>query len=589
MNRHSARIRIFHLSPGRTALVFNLTWLAALVAGLWAIGTLFVPIFSAFFTPLETWLVAVVTMVLSVASLVGHSAAHQGAARITGSTHSGDVPLYPVGDAAQTWPPAPTAGREAVAALAGPFASLALAGLAYGVWNVQFNGYINTVSLFLFLFNGGVAVLNLAPIFPLDGGRLVRAMVWGLLARPALAAWLERVVSLLGIVLVAGWGLFLISQPVRFSGSTGASTLLLAGLLFVMLIVHPIRPWIRPTPPRPSLGSLLFLRAPLTGLIIVMMLGLTLMLVPTNNGLEAPGIATSVEPMVEVPDDYRQPVQGSFLLTTVFSQTPISVGQWLIGQFSPVIRLVPPERIVPPDTTVQEVALRNYRMLEDSEQAAAAVGLRLAGYDAQVRGLGARVLSVLPNSPSYDILQPGDVVVGVNSQPVEAVTDLTSQLARQPLDDQVVLQIERDMLPLTVTTTLMPPAEPGQPPRIGIGVEDVGFDINLPFPVEIIPQKIIGGPSAGLMFTLTVYNMVTPTDLTGGRTIAGTGTISLDGTVGPIGGVQQKVAGAEMAGAEYFLSPPENYDDAAAVARRIKVIKVATATEAIDFLRSLEK
>jgi PDZ domain-containing protein len=89
------------------------------------------------------------------------------------------------------------------------------------------------------------------------------------------------------------------------------------------------------------------------------------------------------------------------------------------------------------------------------------------------------------------------------------------------------------------------------------------------------------------MFTLTVYNMVTPQDLTGGRVIAGTGTINPDGTVGPIGGVQQKVAGAEFAGAEYFLSPPENFDDARAVARRIKVVEVASATEAIQFLRSL--
>jgi PDZ domain-containing protein len=89
------------------------------------------------------------------------------------------------------------------------------------------------------------------------------------------------------------------------------------------------------------------------------------------------------------------------------------------------------------------------------------------------------------------------------------------------------------------------------------------------------------------MFTLTVHDMVTPADLTGGRVIAGTGTINLDGTVGPIGGVQQKVAGAEYAGAEYFLSPPENYDDARSVARQIKVVKVATAEEAIQFLRSL--
>jgi PDZ domain-containing protein len=133
----------------------------------------------------------------------------------------------------------------------------------------------------------------------------------------------------------------------------------------------------------------------------------------------------------------------------------------------------------------------------------------------------------------------------------------------------------------------MPPAEPDGSPRIGITVESAGFDVDLPFPAEIVPQKISGGPSAGLIFTLTVYNLVTPEDLTGGRRIAGTGAINPDGTVGPIGGVQQKVIGAEWTGAEYFLSPPENYADALAAARRIEVVEVATAEQAIEFLRRL--
>jgi PDZ domain-containing protein len=118
-------------------------------------------------------------------------------------------------------------------------------------------------------------------------------------------------------------------------------------------------------------------------------------------------------------------------------------------------------------------------------------------------------------------------------------------------------------------------------------IGSAGFDVQLPFPVEIVPEKIVGGPSAGLMFTLAVYNAVTSTDITSGRKIAGTGTISLGGTVGPIGGVQQKVAAAEAAGAEYFLSPVENYADALSVARQIIVIKVASVDEALTFLQGL--
>lgn len=575
------------LSLGRSELVFNLTWLVGLVAGLWAIGSLFIPIVGAFLTSLETWTLAIVTGLLSLICLIGHVNAHQWAARVVGSELPPTIPLYPIGDAAQVWPAAPTAWREAVAALAGPVVSLALAGLAYLLWNIQLNAYLNTITLFLILFNAGIAAINLAPFLPLDGGRLVRAIVWGLLARPAWWARVERWWGLIAVAGLTGWGVFLMSQQVRFSGATGAGTLLLAGLIGVMLLAHPGWQWTRPDPAAPTFWSMGFIRLPLAVLLLAGLLGLTLLLIPTNNGLEAPGIAPPVEPMVAVPDGYRQPVRGSFLLTTVFSQTPITAGEWLIGLLSPAIRLVPPEQIVPPDTTMQEVAQRNYRMLDDSQTAAAAVGLRLAGYEVDIHGRGARVLSVLPDSPATGLLQPGDVIVGVNGIEVEAVSALTTQLARQPRQSQARLQVERDGESLEITTSLMPPPEPDQPPRIGITVEDVGYDIDLPFPVEITPQKIIGGPSAGLMFALTVYNLVTPEDLTGGRIIAGTGTINLDGSVGPIGGVQQKVVGAELAGAEYFLSPPENYDDAVAMARHLTVVKVTTATEAIEFLRSL--
>lgn len=587
MNRQSILKETLHLSLGRTTFLFYGTWLIALITGLWGVGTIFIPIFSAFLTPLATWTVAVVTVGLSFISLLVHAAAHRWAARAVGCNLPQAITLYPVGDTAQAWPTAPTAWREALVALAGPVASLGLAGIAYLLWNLQLNSYLNTVTLFLMLFNTGIGAGNLVPILPLDGGRLVRAIIWGLLARPALVARLERWWGFSGVALLAGWGLWLIIQQARFSLVNGVGTLLLTGLLLIMLIAHPSQPWTRPVLVTPSFGSMLLVRLPLALILVVSLLSVTLMLVPTNNGLEAPGIAPPVEPMVAVPTEYRQPVAGSFLLTTVFSQTPITVGQWLIGQVSPVIRLVPPERIVPPDTTVQEVALRNFRMLEDSQTTAVAVGLQLAGYEAEVRGLGVGVSSVLPDSPANGVIEPGDIIIGINGQPVEATSDLTTQLAQQSPQDRIQLQIERAEELLTVTTVLMPPPEANLPPRIGIGIEDVGFDITLPFPVEIIPQKIIGGPSAGLMFALTVYNRVTPTDLTGGRIIAGTGTINLDGTVGPIGGVQQKVAGAELAGAEYFLSPTENYDDAAAVARHIKVVEVATATEAIDFLRNL--
>ena len=173
--------------------------------------------------------------------------------------------------------------------------------------------------------------------------------------------------------------------------------------------------------------------------------------------------------------------------------------------------------------------------------------------------------------------------------PFETPNELIDQIKAQNPQAIVHLNIVRDQQSLEVAVPLIAPTITNTSPRLGIAIGSAGVDVQLPFPVQIVPEKIVGGPSAGLMFTLAVYNAVTPTDMTGGRKIAGTGTISLDGTVGPIGGVEQKVAAAEAAGAEYFLSPVENYDDARAVARQIKVVKVATVDEALAFLHGLSQ
>jgi PDZ domain-containing protein len=181
----------------------------------------------------------------------------------------------------------------------------------------------------------------------------------------------------------------------------------------------------------------------------------------------------------------------------------------------------------------------------------------------------------------------GDIITRLNDQPINSPDDLASQL--KLLSEGAVLQldVERNGQTLELNVPTMAPAEPGGPVQIGITVEAYITGYTLPFPVEIVQDKIVGGPSAGLMFTLAVYSLLDPAGLNGGWNIAGTGTIDLDGNVGPIGGVQQKVVAAERAGAQYFLSPAANYQDALAVANNIKVVEVDTAQEAVDFLKSL--
>jgi PDZ domain-containing protein len=255
----------------------------------------------------------------------------------------------------------------------------------------------------------------------------------------------------------------------------------------------------------------------------------------------------------------------------------------------PAVKIVPPQTITPSDTTPQEQAREGFQMLDQSAATAVGVGLQLAGYPATISGTGAQVVSIIAESHANGLLHPGDVITALSGQPVRTSADLIALVKAQQPGATVELRVNQDRAETSLSIPLLPPSSPGGAPRLGIAIQTAGFDVQTPFPVTITPQKIVGGPSAGLMFTLTVYNALSKEDLTGGRKIAGTGTINPDGSVGPIGGVAQKVAAAEAAGATVFLSPAENYADALSAASTIRIVKISTAQEAIDFLKSLEK
>ncbi|MFQ5596160.1 MAG: hypothetical protein ACE5HA_18615, partial [Anaerolineae bacterium] len=404
--------RHISLRIGQTRLSLGAHWLALTPLVVWLIATLYVPVIAPTIGTRVAWGLAVAIMLLVMASLLIHALAHVAAARAAGHRNNDPnvparIPLYAFGDAAQVWPAAAAPWREALIALSGPTASLVLAGTTYLIWNRQLHPYLNASAIFLAAYNVGLAIVNLAPGFPLDGGRLTRAIGWGLLKQPVratlLGLWLGRLMT----AALTGWSIILIAQRARFSLETGGSALVAAGVLGLALWQHPAWEWDRPVPARGTtfLGNRI--RGAIAGLLIVGLLGVAGSLVPTNHGLEAPGLALSVEPMIDVPHEYRHPYAGSFLLTTVFPQTPITAGQWVYGQLSPVVKIVPPERIVPPDKTPQELAQEGNRMLDESRTLATAVALRMAGYDVQVLGEAAEVVSILPESPARDVLQPG--------------------------------------------------------------------------------------------------------------------------------------------------------------------------------------
>ena len=309
------------------------------------------------------------------------------------------------------------------------------------------------------------------------------------------------------------------------------------------------------------------------------------MLLPTNLGMEAPGPTARVQPMVHVPAGYAHESTGSLVLTTVIPQAPIVVGEWLYAKHDSAIQITAAKNIVSSDTTPQQVARQGLDDLQQSEQTAIVVGLNLAGYPASLQPVGAIIQTVDPQSKAAGILQPGDEITSVNGGAVHAPADVSQILGATPQPTTAHIGVTRGDQSLSFDVQLTP--DPSGKLRIGISVAPATENLDLPFPVSITPEKVEGGPSAGLMFALGVFDVLTPGDLTNGHKIAGTGTIDVNGNVGAIGGVQQKVAAAQRAGAEYFLVPPDNYADAQAVAGRIKVVKVATAAEALQFLRTL--
>jgi PDZ domain-containing protein len=294
-----------------------------------------------------------------------------------------------------------------------------------------------------------------------------------------------------------------------------------------------------------------------------------------------PGPAVSVAPLVRV-GAATHPVNGKLLLTTVrISEPPLveAVADWLDRNAD----VLPREAVIPPGVDEKEYIADQQRVFRESAQVAAAVGLRAAGQPVQILGSGAEVSQVIKGSPAEGKLREGDVIVEVDGRPVRLASDVVEATGRARAGDEVRLGIRRGQSQQVVTVLAGKVSQLGRP-GIGVLLTTVGLDVKLPFPVDVNPEQI-GGPSAGLMLALSVYDLVSPADLAHGRTIAGTGTIDLAGNVGQVGGVRQKVLAAKAAGATVFLVPTAELADARAGAPRgIELVSVHTFDDALKAL-----
>lgn len=301
-----------------------------------------------------------------------------------------------------------------------------------------------------------------------------------------------------------------------------------------------------------------------------------------------PGSVRPVADQIVVQGAPSYPPHESVAFTTV-SVGQTSLLEALIGWLDDNVDVLPEEK-VRGDRTAEENRRYNAQLMDASKQTAIAVALDYLGEDVDITTTGAVVRDIAPDLPAADVLQLDDVIVAVDGDDVDQPGEVGPLLQAGGPGTEHSLTVERpagtdSRVEVAITTV----ASPDDPERaiIGIAPEDriVGFD----FPVDVtIESGSVGGPSAGLAFTLAVIDELTPGELTGGRSMAVTGTISLDGTVGPVSGGAQKAVAVRDGGYEVFLVPPAELDEVKeAVGDRVEVVAVSTIDEALQAIADL--
>jgi PDZ domain-containing protein len=288
------------------------------------------------------------------------------------------------------------------------------------------------------------------------------------------------------------------------------------------------------------------------------------------------------KPLIQVPAGRDHPAAGELDLTTVNVYPRLRLGDALVKWFDHRYAVVPREVIYPPGESVQQSDRKTRVEMEESQQHAVTAALCELGTPVTAR---IEVDEVAPKSPAATAgIRKGDVVARIDGHAVDGICTLRKLMGAHRVGDEVPVTYSRGRAETTVTVKTREADASGRPM---LGVALVERDRQPPFTVSIALNDV-GGPSAGLMFALGIYDRLTEGDLTGGRVVAGTGTIDDDGVVGPIGGIAQKLVAAKAHGARYFLTPAGNWDDA----RRskpggLRLVRVATLHEALVAVRAI--
>ena len=345
-------------------------------------------------------------------------------------------------------------------------------------------------------------------------------------------------------------------------------------------------------PPKRRIGTGAAIGAVLVGVAIIA--GVVVSVLPAPYVIERPGptfdVLGDVEidgeavPLISIPSEETFATDGSLRMTTVsLSGNPSRLPSWIevLGAwFDPSVAVVPVDQIFPPGTSVEQSSEQAALDMQNSQREAIAAALDSLEIDLD----GAVVVEeIVDGSPSAGILEPGDILLSVDGVAFEEVSGLRAAIAEHGADTPATIVLERDGVEQTVEIAPVL-ADDGETPVLMIYVSS---EYDFPFTVDIQLQNV-GGPSAGMVFALGILDKLTEGSLSGGNEIAGTGTITGDGVVGPIGGIRQKLYGARNAGSEWFLAPAANCNEVVGhVPNGLTVFAVETLDDAIEAMEAI--
>ncbi len=289
--------------------------------------------------------------------------------------------------------------------------------------------------------------------------------------------------------------------------------------------------------------------------------------------------------LIQITGRRTYPTTGHLNMVTVSytggPDTNFNIFSALRAWLTPDDAVVPASEIYSPGQTPQQVVQQDTQEMVGSQQDATAAALCYLNIKFKVIDT---VTATGEGTPAHGVLLPGDQIAAVDGTPVDCRHNVVTMIRDRKPGAPVTLTIDRKGI---IKTIRLATKDVGGEPVVGVALAPASY--VFPFSVKINLSNI-GGPSAGLMFALGIIDKLTPSNLTAGRFIAGTGEISPNGAVEPIGGIQQKMAGARAAGATIFLTPAANCPDTAgAVPAGLRLVKVSTLAGAIGDLTAIKE